>query len=53
MLECRSDGESFAAAEVQDLRVPGLLWMMIGMPRGANGLASNLKGILKCSQTDM
>ena len=37
----------------QDLRVPGLVWMMIRLPRGANGVASKLKGPLKCPQEDM
>ena len=37
----------------QDLRVPDLLWMMIRLPRGANGVASKLKGLLKCSQADI
>ena len=37
----------------QDLRVPGLVWMMIGLPRGAKGVVSKLKGTLKCSQAEM
>ena len=36
----------------QDLWVPGLVWMMIGLPRGAKGAASKFKGPLKCSQAD-
>ena len=37
----------------QDLLLPGLLWMMIGLLRGANVVASKLKEPLKCSQADM
>ena len=34
-------------------RVPVLLWMMNGQPIGTMGVASKLKGPLKCSQSDM
>ena len=37
----------------QDLRVPGFVWMVIGLPRGAMGVLSKLKGPLKCSQAEM
>ena len=37
----------------QDLRVLGLLLMMIGLPRRANIVALKFKGPLKCSQVEM
>ena len=37
----------------QDLWVPGLVWMMIGLPRGDRGVALKFKGALKCSQEKM
>ena len=36
-----------------DRQVPGLLWMMTDQPIGKMGVASKLKGPLKCSQADM
>ena len=37
----------------QDMRVPGLLWILIGLPRISNGVAPKLKGSLNYSQEEM
>ena len=37
----------------QDLWVPSLVWIMIGLPRGYKGVALNLNGPLNFSQADM
>ena len=43
----------FCPRKSQYFRVPSLVWMMIGLPKGAMGVASKLKGPLKCSQAEM
>ena len=37
----------------QDRRVPGFVWMIIGLLRGDNGVALKLTGSLKCYQVEM
>ena len=45
--------KSLRLRKYQDLRVPGLLWVMIGLPRGANGVALKLKEPLILSQAEI